>query len=158
MLKPIQLPNLPVLLIDESAFIRRNVRAMLEQCGIRQVVEAADGGDALVRLGQFRPELIILDWSLPVIEGPQLMDLIRDPRNGGYEATPVVLMTSSPTQRVLELATARGIGIVLRKPFSPNVLWTRLAKLVGPRTVQPAPGNAAVASGPRSGRGGRFAI
>ena len=50
---------------------------MLEQCGLRQVVEAADGADALTRLSQFRPGLIILDWNIPIIDGPGLIDLIR---------------------------------------------------------------------------------
>lgn len=145
MLKPVQLPNVPVLLADESAFVRRTVRAMLIQSGIRQVVESADGGDLLIKLGQFRPELIVMDWDLPVLDGPDLVDMIRGPDTGAFGRTPIVLMTARPTPRLMEQAAARGILMVLRKPFSPKVLWQRLAAVFEPHSpVGPTGGALAV--------------
>jgi two-component system chemotaxis response regulator CheY len=132
MLKSSQFPDIPVLLGDESAFARRTVRSMLEQCGIRQIVEASDGADALTRLSQFRPGLIILDWNMPIIDGPGLIDLIREPSSGIDRAIPIMITTTAPTPRLMEQARARDVAMVLRKPFSPKVLWARLRSCLAP--------------------------
>ncbi len=132
MLKSTPFPDIPVLLGDESAFARRTVRSMLEQCGIRQIIEASDGADALTRLSQFRPGLIILDWNIPIIDGAGLLDLIREPSSGIDPAIPIMITTTAPTPRLMEQVRARGVSMVLRKPFSPKVLWERLRSCLVP--------------------------
>jgi CheY-like chemotaxis protein len=120
-------PNLPVLLVDDSPFARRILRSMLEPVGIRQIIEANDGEEALDRLSKIKPSLIILDWNLPKMSAFQLLEILRDPRASTETAVPVIVVTAAPTKRVIEEAALREVVHVLRKPFAPKVLWQRIA-------------------------------
>ncbi len=120
-------PNLPVLVVDDSPFARKIVRSMLEPVGIRQVVEAGDGGDALQRLAQFKPSLIILDWNLPVLGAKGVLDVLRDPKASSETDVPVIVMSASPTRRLINDAAERNVRHVLKKPFAPKALWQRIA-------------------------------
>lgn len=127
MLKPPVFPNLPVLLVDDSSFARRIIRNMLEPVGIRHVIEAPDGAEALQRLTQFKPGLIVLDWNLPVLSAFDLLAILRDPSASTETAVPVIVVTASPTRRLIDQAARRDVQHVLRKPFGPKTLWQRIA-------------------------------
>ncbi|MFO1152015.1 MAG: response regulator [Alsobacter sp.] len=120
-------PNLPVLVVDDSPFARKIIRSMLEPVGIRQIIEAPDGAEALQRLTQFRPGLIVLDWNLPVFSAFDLLSVLRDPARSAETAIPVIVVTSAPTRGVIERAAQRDVIHVLRKPFAPKALWQRIA-------------------------------
>ncbi|MHB2166364.1 response regulator [Alsobacter sp. R-9] len=120
-------PNVPVLVVDDSPFARRILRSMLEPVGIRQIYEASDGGDALQRLAQFKPALIILDWNLPVLNAKGVLDVLRDPKTSSETDVPVIVMSASPTRRIINEASERNVKHVLKKPFAPKALWQRMA-------------------------------
>jgi two-component system, chemotaxis family, chemotaxis protein CheY len=119
--------NLRVLHVDESPFVRRLVRGMLLQVGIREVTDAATGYEALERLAEFRPALIIMQWEAPEFSAAEVLDIIRDPSRVRETNVPVVVTTQRPTRRVLDEAAARDVIHVLRKPFSPKMMWERIA-------------------------------
>lgn len=134
MLKTPVFPNVPVLLVDDSALARRILRGMLDTVGMRHVIEAADGGDALDRLSKFKPSLIILDWTLPVLGAKEVLDVLRDPRASTETHIPVIIVTGHPTRRMVNEAAKRQVKHVLKKPFGPNVLWQRLATFFDPES------------------------
>lgn len=125
--KPPVFPNLPVLLVDDSSFARRIIRNMLEPVGIRHIIEAPDGAEALQRLTQFKPGLIVLDWNLPVLSAYDLLAILRDPGASTETAVPVIVVTASPTRRLIDQAARRDVQHVLRKPFGPKMLWQRIS-------------------------------
>ena len=120
-------PNLPVLLVDGNSYSRRIVKGMLELAGIKHVIDAPDGGDALQKLTQFKPGLIILDWDAPMLSAYDLLTILRDPDASTETAVPVIVMAVAPTRRVVEQAAEHGIHHLLRKPFAPKALWQRIA-------------------------------
>jgi two-component system chemotaxis response regulator CheY len=126
MFKTPSFPNIPVLLVDDSAFVRRMVRGMLEPVNLRYVIECRDGAEALLRLTQFRPGLIIIDWNLPILSAIDVLDVLRDPSRSNDADVPIIVMTSTPTQRTLAQAAARKVKTVLKKPFAPKALWQRI--------------------------------
>jgi CheY-like chemotaxis protein len=126
MLKPPAFPNLPVLLIDDSAFARRILRSMLEPVGLRQVIEAGDAEEALKRLSKVKPSLILLDWNLPTMSARDLLAILRDPARSTDPGVPVIVVTARPTMRVIEDAARSRVVHVLRKPFAPKTLWGRI--------------------------------
>jgi two-component system chemotaxis response regulator CheY len=136
MFKTPSFPNIPVLLVDDSAFVRRMVRGMLEPVNLRYVIECRDGAEALLRLTQFRPGLIILDWNLPILSAMDILDVLRDPTRSNDADVPVIVMTSTPTQRTLAQAAARNVKTVLRKPFAPKALWQRIEHFYAPDAPQ----------------------
>lgn len=120
-------PNLPVLLVDGNPYARRIVKGMLDHVGIRHVVDAPDGGDALQKLTLFKPSLIILDWDAPLLSAFDLLTILRDPEASTETGVPVIVMSAAPTRRVVEQAAEHGIHHLLRKPFAPKALWQRIA-------------------------------
>ena len=58
-------PDLAALVVDESLYIRRILRDMLTRVGIKRVLEAPDGAEALGVLSESKPDLVILDWDPP---------------------------------------------------------------------------------------------
>lgn len=154
-------PNVPVLLVDDSAFARRILRGMLETVGMRHVIEAVDGGDALDRMSKFKPSLIILDWNLPVLGAKEVLDVLRDPRASTETHVPVIIMTGHPTRRMVNEAAKRQVKHVLRKPFGPKMLWQRLATFFDSESadLEDMAPNALLSDGSSdlSGAGGRTA-
>lgn len=159
-------PNLPVLVVDDSPFARRTIRGMLETVGMRHVIEATDGNDALLRLSQFKPALIVLDWNLPILDAAGVLDVLRDPRASTETSIPVIVMTASPTRRLINEASKREVRHVLKKPFGPKMLWQRIATFfdedprnvgdVGQNALLPmpeVPKGRAAGKGAKAGRG-----
>jgi CheY-like chemotaxis protein len=118
--------SVTVLVADESPFVRRIVRNMLLSVGMRHVVEASTGYEALERLGEIKPGLIIMQWELPEFSTVEILDILRDPSRVRETSVPVIVTTERPTRRVVDSAAERQVHHVLRKPFSPKMLWERI--------------------------------
>ncbi|GGH22474.1 response regulator [Alsobacter metallidurans] len=122
-------PDIPVLLVEDSLFVRSMVRRMLRQVGLRNVTEVGDGEGALDALQTFSPELLLLDWHLPSLNGGQLLEIIRDPQISARTDLPVILFSGAPTKALIERAGKLGVTCFLKKPFSPSDLWKRMHAL-----------------------------
>ncbi|MFZ4531850.1 MAG: response regulator [Alsobacter sp.] len=119
--------DVPALVVDDSGFVRTQVRDMLAQVGLKSVTSVGDVQSALVALHRFSPRIILLDWYLPDHNASTLLHVLRDPGTSAYPDVPVVLMSGLPTRQLVDEAAGFGIVHLLRKPFSPRQLWQRLA-------------------------------
>ncbi|WP_460450093.1 response regulator [Alsobacter sp. SYSU BS001988] len=122
----ISFPDVPILLVEDSLFVRAIIRRMLRQVGMRNVTEVGDGEAALEALQTFSPELVLLDWHLPHLTGGQILEIIRDPTISARTDVPVIMISGAPTKSLIERSAQLGVTHFLRKPFSPHELWTRL--------------------------------
>ncbi len=123
-------PDLAALVADESLYMRRILRDMLTRVGIKRVLEAPDGAEALGVLGESKPDLVILDWDLAILSGEEFVRLTRTPTTSPAPTVPIVLMLSKPRRYVVERAIALGVNEIIAKPFSPKVLWSRLDEII----------------------------
>jgi two-component system chemotaxis response regulator CheY len=115
-----------ILLIDDSKTARTIQRAVLEQLGYSDFEEACDGQDALARLTIYKPDLILVDWSMPVMDG---IEFVREFR-ATNKATPIIMVTNeSERSRVIEAIRA-GVNTYLVKPFTPELLAMRIQETV----------------------------
>ncbi len=109
-----------VLVVDDEADIRGLVRELLERAGYR-VSTANDGREALKLVYRERPDLVILDASMPVLDGWQTLERIRD-----LSDVPVVMLTA----RAGELDKVRGLKAgaddYVTKPFGRQELLARV--------------------------------
>src|ERR671916_1491068 len=134
-------PDLAALVVDESLYIRRILRDMLGRVGIKRVLEAPDGAEALGVLSESKPDLVILDWGLAILSGEEFIRLTRTPTTSPAPTVPIVLMLSRPTRYVVDRAIALGVNEIIAKPFSPKVLWSRLDEVINrPRPLVPMKG------------------
>lgn len=112
---PTRLKDLVVLVVDDSATIRRSAETMLANEGY-QVVSAENGFEALSKITQHHPDLIFVDIMMPRLDGYQTCAIIKN--NNEFRKTPVVMLTSK--DGLFDKARGRVVGSdqYLTKPFT----------------------------------------
>ena len=123
-------PDISAVIADESLYIRRIVRDMLQRTGIRRIQEAVDGAETLGCIAESRPDLVILDWELAILSGEEVVRLVRNPETSPAPTVPIVLMIAQPQKDRVERAVRLGVNEVIAKPFSPKTLWSRLDEVI----------------------------
>ncbi|MGK5025873.1 response regulator [Janthinobacterium sp. RB2R34] len=111
--------DITILVIDDSATMRTCVAGYLRDAGYR-VVLAEDGFDALAKLDDCRPELVVCDVVMPRLDGYRTCALIR--ASAGFRATPVLMLSAKGG--LFDLARGRQVGAsaCLAKPLAREVL------------------------------------
>ena len=113
-----------VMLVDDSKTMRNIQKGILTQLGYTQLEEAADGLDALSKVGAFQPELLLVDWNMPNMDGLTFIKTYRQTN----KTTPVMMVTTEAEKsRVIEAIKA-GVNNYVVKPFTPDVLSQRIAE------------------------------
>lgn len=115
------------LVVDDSRVIRKVSRHILEGMGFA-VDEAADGREALARCDEAAPDVILLDWNMPVMSG---IEFIRALRGRDYGGDPkVVFCTTENDVAHIRAAIEAGANEYVMKPFDRETLHIKL-QLVG---------------------------
>lgn len=116
-----------VLIVDDDELVRLAVAATLEHEGI-SVAQAADGAEAIERLGEAIPDLIVSDVMMPDMDGLTLVATVR--ANPATERVPLIFLTSKRTPGDVVAGLELGADDYLSKPFRPEELAARVkAKL-----------------------------
>lgn len=117
-------PLLKVCYVEDDDDIQRVARLALERVGKMEVSIIGDPAAAIDGILAFQPDLVLLDWMMPVIDGPTLFKRMRE--TDGLRDMPVVFITAKASQRELDELRAMGAAGVLSKPFSPKDLPEQL--------------------------------
>jgi len=118
-----------VLIVDDEPDIRRIAKLGLSRVGGMEVVEAANGAEALVRAKEDKPDALLLDVMMPGLDGPSTLARLReDPATSGI---PVVFLTAKAIAAELERLKVLGAAGVLTKPFDPMTLARELRAVLG---------------------------
>ena len=110
--------------VEDDNDIRRIMRLSLEKIGRMTVDLVADPALAIDSMIAFRPDLVMLDWMMPGMDGPTLFRKMKQDAQLG--ALPVVFITAKAAQRDTDELLALGAAGVLSKPFSPKDLPDQL--------------------------------
>ena len=109
MAKSIDFEALSFLIVDDNAHMRRIVRSLLHGFGSRRVYEAEDGASGLEAVETQAPDILITDWAMPIFDGLELVQMIRNPDGFRNPYIPIIMLTAhSEKQRVM---AARDIGV-----------------------------------------------
>lgn len=128
-------PIATVLVVDDEQPIVDLVRFTLEDEQV-QVVEAADGVQALEVARAHRPDLVFLDVQMPRLDGLEVCRLLR--REPGLEHTRIVMLTAASQEADRARGLAAGADEYLTKPFSPLKLLLLVQALLPGVTLWPA--------------------
>jgi YesN/AraC family two-component response regulator len=109
---------------------------MLIGFGMRHIYEAADGPAGLDLIRSVAPDVVIVDWQMPGLDGAGFVRMVRSPQTFPYPNVPIIMLTGhGERSKVLE-AIKVGVNEFLLKPVSSKALQDRLiAVLANPRQV-----------------------
>ena len=113
------------LVVDDSRVIRKVARRILEDIGF-DVAEAADGMEALAWCRTAMPEVILLDWNMPVLNGLEFLEQLR--REPGGDAPVVLFCTVENTPERIAKALASGANEYIMKPFDSEILESKFVQ------------------------------
>ena len=108
-----------ILVVEDSSTIRKVISITLSQKGY-EIIEAGDGLEALSKLNEARPDLILLDIILPKMDGYQILSIIRE--NPEFKNIPVIMLTSKDGIINKVKGKVAGSSAYLTKPFDPAKL------------------------------------
>lgn len=131
-----RLSSVKVLVVDDDQYMRKVVRAMLTSIGVKHVHEASDGLPGLDAIRQVTPDIVIVDWEMPTMDGLQFIRAVRSPQEFPLPDVPIILLTGHGDRwRVIEAARF-GVHEYLLKPVSTKALLERVASvLMKPRKM-----------------------
>ncbi|MBX2851232.1 MAG: response regulator [Phycisphaeraceae bacterium] len=111
-----------IMLVDDSQTMRNVQKKILTGLGYTDIVEACDGMDALSKVGAAKPQLILLDWNMPNLDG---MGFLQQFRQKDKSTLIVMVTTEAEKSRVVEAIKA-GVNNYLVKPFKPEDLKAKI--------------------------------
>ena len=121
--------NLQVLLVDDQKSMRQLTRFSLEQIGIKKVVEAKSGEEALRAMQAGKFDLVVSDWNMEGMDG---LDLLRHIRSDPLaKKTPFIMATGQNTKEHVMEAVKAGVNNYIVKPLSADILKKKIEAVIG---------------------------
>jgi CheY-like chemotaxis protein len=126
--------RLRFLVIDDNTHMRRIVRTLLHGFGSREVYEAEDGASGLEAFTHYVPDIIITDWVMPIFNGLELTQMIRQPGANANPYVAIIMLTGHSEKNRVTAARDAGVTEFLAKPISAKSLYERIINtIVNPR-------------------------
>jgi two-component system, OmpR family, response regulator len=124
-------PLIRIVYVEDDEDIQRIVRMSLERVGKMTVAVVSDPTQAIQTITEFRPDMVMLDWMMPVMDGPTLYRQMK--MRPDLNSLPVVFITAKASERDLNELRALGCAGTISKPFSPKdlpdqlrAIWSKL--------------------------------
>ncbi len=122
--------SLTVLVIEDNPYMRRLIRSLLANLGVKDIHEAADGISGLETIRVIAPDLVILDWEMPYLTGAEITRIVRSPGVFPIPDVPIVMLSGHGERwRVLD-AVRLGVNEFLIKPVSGKALLDRIISIL----------------------------
>jgi len=127
-----------ILTVDDSSTIRTIITKQLSELGY-EIEQAEDGFQGLAKLQEVSVDLVLLDVTMPNLDGPSMLATLRERGN----KTPVIMLTSESKRSVVAGAVKLGISDYILKPFKPDELRAKVQKVLGVGESAAAPAQVA---------------
>jgi len=116
-----------IMVVDDAAFMRMMVKNALAQGGYTDVHEAVDGADAVQKYGELHPDLVLMDITMPNMDGLEALKSIRssDPNSQ------VVMCSAMGQESMVIEAIKSGAKDFIVKPFKPERILKTVTGLLG---------------------------
>lgn len=128
--------GLSILVVDDNQYMRKIVRTLLVNIGVKTLYEASDGIDALENIRVMSPDLVILDWEMPLLNGAELVRIVRSPGVFPVPDIPIIMLTGYAERWRIVDAVKLGVNEFLMKPVSGKALLDRIVSILArPRPI-----------------------
>jgi DNA-binding response OmpR family regulator len=121
------------MIVDDDDSVRSLLRMTLPEDEY-EIDEATDGEQALARLDERVPELVLLDWQMPGRHGSLVLDELKS----RHPKLPVIVLTAEIAEHHRSLAEALKVDVFLTKPFSPLELLETIERLLAEHSLDEA--------------------
>jgi two-component system chemotaxis response regulator CheY len=121
-----------ILLVDDSRTIRNIQKNVLAEIGYSDVVEAGDGMEALSRIAAEKPDLMLVDWNMPNMDGITLVRKVRE----SDKTTPIIMCTTEAEKSRVVEAIKAGVNNYVVKPFTGETLSEKINQTLSKVTAQ----------------------
>ena len=116
-----------ILLVDDAAFMRKMIKDTLTKNGYTEVFEAVDGADAVEKFSEIGPDLVIMDITMPNMDGLEALKAIR-----AKDGSANVVMCSAMGQESMVMDAVRsGAKDFIVKPFKPDRVLKTVTSILG---------------------------
>jgi CheY-like chemotaxis protein len=122
--------QLNVLIVDDNAYMRNIVRSLLTNIGVKKIFEAPDGIAGLELIRSEMPDIVILDWEMPMLNGPEFVRIVRSPGVFPLPDIPIIMLTAHGERWRIVEAVRLGVNEFLCKPVSAKALHDRFVSIL----------------------------
>lgn len=119
--------NSTVLIVDDLAFMRTAIRDILENNGISVIAEAENGRDGVRALSAYKPDIVILDITMPIMDGLTALEYMRKVNPNSK----VIMCSSIGQQQAVIRSIQLGAKDFVVKPFTPSRLLSAIRRAMG---------------------------
>ena len=116
-----------ILMVDEAAFMRKMISDTLSKAGYEELYEAVDGADAVAKYSEIQPDLVIMDITMPNMDGLEALKAIRSSDPGAN----VVMCSAMGQESMVMDAVRSGAKDFIVKPFKPDRVLKTVTSILG---------------------------
>lgn len=116
-----------ILIVDDSSIMRRIINTNLKSAGFNDIIEAANGAEAVGKLPGVN--LVLTDWNMPIMNGLSLVKEIR--KQPEFASLPIIMVTTEGAKAEVMEALRQGVNNYIVKPFTPETLVEKVKAVVG---------------------------
>lgn len=122
--------SIRVLIAEDNQYLRKLMRSLLVNVGIKNIEEVVDGLAGFEAIKNFDPDVVLVDWDLPLLSGPELVRIVRTPGMLPKPFVPIILFgTEAKRSRIAE-AKLLGVTDYLTMPISAKTLLDRITSIL----------------------------
>ena len=116
-----------ILLVDDAAFMRKVIKDTLSKAGYTDLHEAVDGADAVEKYNSLKPDLVLMDITMPNMDGLEALKAIRAKDSGAN----VVMCSAMGQESMVMDAVRSGAKDFIVKPFKPDRVLKTVSTILG---------------------------
>ena len=116
-----------ILLVDDAAFMRKMVRDILTKSGYTDLYEAVDGADAVTKYDEIKPDLVLMDITMPNMDGLEALKVIRSKDSNAN----IVMCSAMGQEKMVMDAVKNGVKDFIVKPFKADRVLKTVTGILG---------------------------
>lgn len=120
-----------VMVVEDSPTMRQLLCAALRRIEGIVLVEGTDGADALRKLDEIKPDVIMTDLNMPIMDGFTFIQQLRT--RPGLERIPIIVLTTEGALQDQERAKSLEVAAYVTKPIRPNAVVAAVTEVLGKR-------------------------
>jgi two-component system chemotaxis response regulator CheY len=133
--------SIRVLIAEDNQYLRKLIRNLLVNVGIKRIDEVVDGLAGFEAIKSLDPDIVIVDWDLPLLNGAELVRIVRTPGMLAKPAVPIIMFGASAERWRIAEAKRVGVDAYLTMPISAKALLDRIVSILTKSRRVVEPGN-----------------